>query len=150
MPNIGQIVEQMSLGSLVESLGVAISNAQFAMDQNSITLLERMSTDKITIVEGGKPVERTLLSLGFAPSFFHISEATIDARVAFSMTESHSLDAKSSARAGTAFSLFAANISASYTNKYSFHAEGSSSISAKFVSVPPPAELKEFLASMRK
>jgi hypothetical protein len=149
MADITKMVQQAPLGTLVESLGIAISNAQFAMDQNALAILEQMASQEVTL-NGPKPVKKTLLDLGFSPSFYHITEANVEARLAFSSTESEEKSASASVRVGSAFSLVAAQVNASYTNKYSFHAEGSSSISAKFVSIPPPAELKEILASMRK
>jgi hypothetical protein len=148
MADISTMLEQASLGSLVESLGVAIANAQFAMDQNALAILEKMAAEEVTL-GGPKPVKRTLLDLGFSPSFYHITEASVEARIAFSSTQSEEKSASASLRAGSAFSMVCAQVNASYTNKYSFHAEGSSSISARFVSIPPPAELKEILASMR-
>jgi hypothetical protein len=149
MASVSSMLEQASLGSLVESLGIAIANAQFAMDQNSLAILERMAAQEVTL-NGPKPVKKTLLDLGFTPSFYHITEASVQAKVAFSSTESREVSASASVRVGSVFSMVCAQVNASYTNKYSFHAEGSSSIQTRFVSLPPPAELKEILASMRK
>jgi hypothetical protein len=150
MADMAAMLANAPLGSLVESLGIAIANAQFAMDQNSLAILERMAAQEITLHQGDKPVKKTLLDLGFAPTFYHITEATVEARLAFSSSTSEEATVGASIRVGSAFSMVAAQVNASYTNKYSFHAEGSSRISTRFVSLPPPAELKEILASMRK
>lgn len=149
MADATKMLENAPLGSLVESLGLAIANAQFALDQNSLAILEQMAAQEVTL-QGSKPTKRTLLELGFSPSFYHITEANVEARVAFSSTQSEEKTANASVRAGGPFSVVCAQVNATYTNKYSFHAEGSSSISARFVSIPPPAELKDILASMRK
>ena len=74
----------------------------------------------------------------------------VEARLAFSVSQSQEEKASASLRVGSPFSMVAAQVNASYTNKYSFNADGSSSVSTRFVSIPPPAELKEILASMRK
>jgi len=148
MADVVRMLEHSPLGSIVESLGIAIANAQFAMDQNSLSILEQMATTQMTI-QGDKPVTKTLLELGFTPSFYHITEANVEARLAFSTSQSQEISGSASFRAGSAFSLVCAQVNASYSNKYSFNAEGSSSLSARFVSIPPPSELKEILASMR-
>jgi hypothetical protein len=150
MSEIQKFVAQAPLGSVVESLGIAISNAQFAMDRNSLAILQMMAAEQVSITSGAKTVQTSLLSLGFAPTFYHITEASVEARLAFSMTQEQDISASVSARYGGGLSMVAASVNASYTNKYSFHAEGSSTVSAKFVSLPPPAELKEILAAMRK
>lgn len=150
MADVGRMLENAPLGSLVESLGIAIANAQFAMDQNSLAILERMAASQLTLQDGDKPVTKTLVELGFTPSFYHITEASVEARLAFSVSQSQEEKASASLRVGSPFSMVAAQVNASYTNKYSFSADGSSSVSTRFVSIPPPAELKEILASMRK
>lgn len=149
MADITQMLEQSPLGTIVESLGIAIANAQFAMDQNALAILERMAVEEV-VLGGSKPVKHTLLDLGFAPSFYHITEASVEARLAFTSTQSQAATASASVRVGGMFSMVAAQVNASYTNKYSFHAEGSSKISTRFVSIPPPPELRELLAAMRK
>src|SRR4051812_20895090 len=131
MADIARMLEQAPLGSLVESLGIAIANAQFAMDQNSLAILEKMAAEEVTLHNGSKPVTKTLLDLGFSPSFYHITEANVEARVAFSSSQSQEATVGASVRVGSAFSMVCAQVNASYTNKYSFHAEGSSSISAR-------------------
>jgi hypothetical protein len=149
MADAMSMLEHSPLGSLVESLGLAIANAQFALDQNSLAILEQMAAHEVTL-QGSKPVKKTLLELGFSPSFYHITEANMEARVAFSSSQSEEKSASASVRAGSPFSLVCAQVNASYSNKYSFNAQGSSSVSARFVSIPAPLELKEILASMRK
>ncbi len=146
--NAAKMLEQFPLGSLVESLGIAIANAQYALDRNAVEILKSLSAEQITL-GGANPQPRTLLSLGFTPSFYHITEATVEAKVAFSTSQSQDISASASVRVGSAFSFVCASVNASYSNKYSFKAEGSSSIATKFVSIPPPSELADALASMR-
>src|SRR5262245_39680653 len=142
MADATKMLENAPIASIVESLGLAIANAQLALDQNSLAILVEMSGHQVTL-NGPKPVTKTLLELGFSPSFYHITEANVEARVAFSTSQSEEKSASASVRVGGAFSFAAAQVSASYSQKYSFNAEGSSSISAKFVSIPPPTELKD-------
>jgi len=47
---------------------------------------------------------------------------------------------------GGGFAVFTASVNASYSNKYSFTAEGSSEISTRLVSLPPPAPLTQIIS----
>src|SRR4028119_1079453 len=109
MADATKMLENAPLGSLVESLGLAIANAQFALDQNSLAILEQMAAQEVT-PQGSKPMKRTLLELGFSPSFYHITEANVEARVAFSSTQSEEKSANASVRAGGPFSMVCAQV----------------------------------------
>lgn len=133
---------QSSLPQLLNSLGVAIADAQYQMDLKAISIAEQLGATTTELGEGG---ERSLLSLGFTPTFYHLSTATVEARVAFSTAET--TEVGGAASVGGSFKLFAASVNASYSNKYSFTTEGSSTLVANFVSVPPPDRLRDVLAA---
>src|SRR5262245_32750266 len=128
---------------LIERLGVAISNAQFALDRSTIEIARLLADDSVGVKMPGEDEPRSLLALGFAPTFYHLNEATIEAKVTFSVGRSSSLSV--GATAGVNLLFFAASVNASYSQKYSFDASASSTISAKFVSVPPPAPFQTLL-----
>jgi hypothetical protein len=86
--------------------------------------------------------------LGFEPSFLHISEATISARVAFSPVESTEYAVGGSITAGN--TILSASVTAGYANKYSFETQASSEIRTKIISVPAPIPLKERLKNLPK
>ncbi len=131
------------LPALIEQLGLAIANAQYALDRNAIAIARMLADTGSGIQLPGDSRARSMLELGFAPSFYHVTEATIEARVAFSISQSSELSVGASAGVNVGF--FAASVNASYSQKYSFEATGSSAISAKFVSVPPPTVFQELL-----
>ncbi|ASJ71977.1 hypothetical protein IMCC3135_09400 [Granulosicoccus antarcticus IMCC3135] len=133
---------QSSLPQLLQSLGTSIAEAQYAMDRTSVDIASRMGETMIIVGDGG---ERSLLELGFVPSFYHLSTATIEARVAFSTTETTEIGV--SASIGGSFKLFSASVNASYSNKYSFSSEGASTLVANFVSVPAPDGLRDLMAA---
>lgn len=138
---------QAPLPQMVEKLGTAIANAQFAMDQNAIRIA-RLLTDPESGVRFNEdePV-RTLLELGFTPTFYQLTEATIDAKVTFNASKSSAFSI--GAEVGVNVGYFAASVNASYSSKYSFDVGGSSSISARFISVPAPAQFNDLLAEVR-
>ena len=150
MPStLGQELLNTWLPDIVERPGTAIAHAQNAMDLSSVqiaTLMSDRENHGLIIGNGGE--KRSLLELGFTPSFYQITEATVEARVAFSMASSSEVSLSVGAAAGGAYGLmmFAASVNATYTNKYSFEASGSSAITARLSAVPPPSLLATLLA----
>jgi hypothetical protein len=131
--------EQVSVTAMVKELGIAIAEAQYQMDQTAIRIARLLGEGEIDIA-GQK---YNLLALGFTPTFYQLTEATVEAKVSLTVTRSEEIGAAASVTGGYAF--FAASVSASYSQKYSYTATGSSSITAKFVSVPPPALLTDII-----
>lgn len=136
-------LQEAPLPEMIERLGVAIARAQFAMDRNSVEIARILADDENGLDLGDGAGTRSLLELGFAPTFYQITEATVEARVAFSSKQSEDFSIGGSIGVNVGF--FAASVNASYTNKYSFEATGSSMVRARFVSVPPPAIFTEIL-----
>lgn len=137
--DVPRILLNAPLPELIERLGVSIANAQAALDQSSLAIAQAMGTTMVEI--DSQP--RSLLELGFIPSFYAFTEATIEAKLAFTVTESTEIGVNASV--GVDMKVFAASVEASYARKYSFSAEGSSSIATRLVSLPPPTPLLEIL-----
>ena len=134
-------LEQAPLADMVRDLGIAIARAQLAMDTNSVEIAKLMAGTDANVTIGGN--EFSLLELGFAPTFYQITETMIEAKVAFSSAESHAFTI--GATVGVNVGFFAATVNASYSQKYSFDSSGSSSITARLVTVPPPTIFNERL-----
>ncbi|MBL8614415.1 MAG: hypothetical protein JNM72_02285 [Deltaproteobacteria bacterium] len=145
MASVMKMVESAPLGAIVESVGLAIAKAQYAMDTTSIQMLERLTSRTVEI--GG--VERTLLELGFTPTFYAITEAELEVKISLSTSSSEEFGTSASLRVGNPFTIAAATVNASYSNKYSFSAQASSSLRTRFVALPPPAALKDAMQPRR-
>jgi hypothetical protein len=131
------------LPELIKRLGLAIAEAQAALDANSIGVAQAMATEMVTL--GEEPY--SLLELGFVPTFYAFTEATIEAKLSFSVQESRDKTTGGSATVG--YGVLAASVNASYTRKFGFQAEGASSIAARLISLPPPAEFMQRLSALR-
>lgn len=142
-------LEQSPLPSLLNQLGSAIASAQRELDINSINMAMQLGDAEGHGVDVGEGEKQSLISLGFAPVFYHFSEATIDIKVSLSTsTSTESKFGTSVMAGGTAyFVMFAATVSASFSSKYSFSSEASSSIKARIASIPPPNAFQNWLAS---
>jgi hypothetical protein len=141
-----KLLEQAPLGQLVQSIGIAIAEAQHNMDRFVIETLKVLGNREKNGVElPGESGKRSMLELGFTPSFYHFSEATITAKVAFSAMNAEEWSAGAEIGGGYP-EIFFVSVNAAYSNKYSFTADGSSEIRTTIVSLPPPGPLSEILA----
>jgi hypothetical protein len=144
-PNVVTELQQAPLPEMVERLGLAIAQAQFALDRNSIEIARILSDEENGLDLNDGAGVRSLLEMGFTPTFYQITDATIDVRVCFTSSQSEQFSIGGSIGVNVGF--FAASINASYTAKYSFEASASSQIRARFISVPPPSLFAEILRS---
>ena len=111
-------------------------------------MASHMSTKTIDV--GGK--EYNLLSLGFTPSFYAFTEATLELKMEISIAESENYGGSFGFQLGnteeddddkgegesTNTGMFGLSITGHYAKKFSIEAESSSSIAARLVSLPPP------------
>lgn len=136
---ISNTLSNTPLYLMVEKMGLAIANAQKELDANSIRLLKELGETEIEI--GGE--KYNLITLGFTPTFYAFTEASFEAKLEFSMAESTAFSI--GAEVGVSVGVVTAAVNASYARKFEQSAEGSSSISAKMVSLPAPENLMTIL-----
>jgi len=157
-PKIVQTITNTPVPMMLEQLGVSIAKAQAALDANSIRMANEMSTVEVDIGDE----KHNLISLGFAPTFYAFTEATIEVKMEMSIAESEEYGGSASLNVGKANSdskndkkgnkstnatMFGLSVSANYARKFSVNAEASSSIAAKIVSLPAPDTYYEILKS---
>ena len=131
------------LPQIIERLGLSIAQAQAALDNNSVKVAQAMAETPVEL--GGQTYN--LLTLGFTPSFYAFTEATVEAKLSFSMSETTetSVSAGVTAKVNYGVVMVAASVDVSYARKFSVSAEGSSSIAARLVSLPAPEAFNEVL-----
>lgn len=162
MSQIGKELLNVPFPQLVQSLGVGIAEAQFALDKVSIKIAQLMAgfkldeqdnlvrdeTALIKLKEGQAGV--SLLALGFTPTFYQFVETHIEMKLAITMKTESEVKVGSAAN-GTAWSPFgvvSASVNASYSQKFQYEASGSSEMRTKLVTVPAPAMLERRLKEL--
>lgn len=142
-PAVTRALVSAPLPQIIERLGLAIAQAQSALDRNAVETAKAMAAAEVKL--GNR--KYNLLTLGFTPSFYTFTEATVEAKLSFTMTEGSELSVGASASMGVATGVFmaAATVDVSYARKYSVTAEGASSIAARLVSVPAPDVFDQLL-----
>lgn len=143
VPAVTRALVTAPLPQIIEKLGIAIAQAQHALDANSVETAKAMAAAEVEV--GDRTYN--LLTLGFTPSFYTFTEATVEAKLSFTMTESTELSVGASVSVGVNYGVFmaAATVDVSYARKYSVTAEGVSSIAARLVSVPAPDVFTQLL-----
>jgi hypothetical protein len=146
---IGQDLLNAPFPEMVKNLGLGIAEAQQALDQVSIRIAQQMAgfkldsngtlvrddTALIKLREDAPPV--SLLSLGFAPTFYQFVDTVIEIKMSMSMSKSVEVGLKVKVR------TFTASVNASFAAKYQYSAEGSSLMRTKLVTVPAPAMFEQ-------
>jgi hypothetical protein len=142
-PSVTRSLMTAPLPQIIEQLGLSIARAQSALDANSVAIAKEMVETEVEIGDE----TYNLLALGFTPTFYAFTEATVEAKLSFSMSESTetSIQVGASVSGGAGFVMVAASIDVGYARKFSVSSEGQSSIAARIVSLPPPDLLTEIL-----
>ena len=143
VPALTRALVTAPLPQIIERLGSAIAEAQFALDRNAVETAKAMSEAEVEIGED----TYNLLSLGFVPSFYSFTEATVEAKLSFTMTEATELGVSVGVQGGVnaGVVMAAASVDVSYARRFSVTAEGVSSIAARLVSVPAPEIFTQLL-----
>ena len=146
VPKVTNQLLSAPLPQIIERLGIAIAEAQTALDRNSIAVAQAMAKTEIDL--GGE--KTNLIALGFTPTFYSFTEATVEAKLSFSMQETTEFGGSAglTVGGGTPFIMVAASVNVSYARKFSVGAEGMSSIAARLVSLPPPELLEARLKAI--
>lgn len=164
--SIGQQLLDVPFGEMVSSLGVAIAEAQCALDKNSIEILTMMGQPETVelpmvsvkyesdkgnngILIEDKPLKTSMIGAGFQPTFYQFAETVIEVKIAISMNMETSTDVsyhtESSRNNRRKTRTRATTVDASYSSKYSYSAEGSSLLRTRLVPVPPNTVISQVI-----
>ncbi len=163
---------------MVKTLGVGIAEAQFELDLVSMKIARMMAgyapdpepedgatasppsgtPQRTMLVPLGDGNSYSLLELGFTPTFYQFVDTMIELKMSISMSRETNFARSSStvnASVKGSVGFFSASakmrvssVSASYSAKYQYSAEGSSLMRTKLVPVPAPAILEERIRAM--
>lgn len=169
MASIGHMLADVPFGDMIKSMGLAIAEAQYALDEVGIRLAQMMSgeyevetldpttgtvtteTKEAYVTFDGEKL--SLLELGFTPTFYQFVDNVIEIKISMTMSTDFSYKRKSStfsASGSASHFIFAGkakmratSVSSEFAARYQYSAEGSSLMRTKLVPVPSPAVLEE-------
>ena len=174
---IGQDLLNVPFPAMVRSMGLAIAEAQYELDIVSMKIARLMAgfapeqeddddgstitparTNLVQIGPSKDDDSYSLLELGFTPTFYQFVDTLIEVKISISMSREDSrsfsstrVAASMSGKVGFFSASAQANVStvsASYSSKYQYSAEGSSILRTKLVTVPAPPILEERLRAL--
>lgn len=151
--NPGQVITDARLPDMIEQMGKAIASAQLAMDSTGVKIGTMLGESKVDFKDvNGNSVERSLLELGFTPTFYHFSETEIELKMTVSMRVEKSFGFELDANVGSNDDdpnravMYGASVSLDYHQKFNFDVTASSTIKTKLKAVPAP---QVFLEAIR-
>jgi hypothetical protein len=150
----GEALLEAPIGELIQRIASSIAEAQLKLDQIGVRVATLLSEAKVTFNKAdGTPVEKSLLELGFLPTFYAFTETDIEVKMTIQLKveEEFSLSGEASVGGGGGSGVDAAkrvvpfgiSISADYHRKYAFDMSGSSMVKTRLVSVPAPSVFLE-------
>ncbi|MDC1162415.1 hypothetical protein OAT18_03125 [Tenacibaculum sp.] len=146
MGSITRDILNAPLPEMVKTLGIGIAQAQRALDRVSMDLAKELVDTKIEMGDE----EYSLLSLGFTPTFYQYVDTVLEMKMSFSMSKTTEFGVATSVSGGVnvGFVAVSASVSASFSQKYQYSAEGSSMLRTKLVAVPNPPAFEQRLRAM--
>lgn len=170
-------LENAPFAEIIKTVGIGIAEAQYELDLVSVKIARMMAgympdpdaddgspsstpTERNSLINigDGNTQGYSLLELGFTPTFYQFVDTLIEVKMSFSMSRTTNTSFSSTAVAAQAsgrVGLMSARgqmsgsvVSARYSSKYQYSAEGSSLVRTKLVPVPAPAVLEERIRNM--
>lgn len=159
--------ERMTVSQAVEVFNNSTDPTYKAKVKETLTTANATDTGGVMTVVTGKgniaisiPTLVSMLELGFSPTFYQFVDTIIEVKLNISFTQSGETSASqvstSTQKQGSLqFKLFrrpsisanrsvqTSQVNGSFSNKYSYSAEGSSLLRTKLTPIPPPAILEE-------
>lgn len=174
---IGQDLLNVPFPAMIRSMGLAIAEAQYELDIVSMKIARLMAgfapeqeddeagtgfgDARSNLIQIGPDKQKdrySLLELGFTPTFYQFVDTLIEVKISISMSQedtTKTASKKMSASVSGKLGFFSASakasvstVSASYSSKYQYSAEGASLLRTKLVTVPAPAILEERLRAL--
>jgi hypothetical protein len=148
----GEALLEAPVGEFIQRVASSIAEAQLKLDQVGVRVATLLSEAKVTFNKAdGTPVAKSLLELGFMPTFYAFTETDIEVKMTVQLKVEEDLTVKGEVGKGSTDALAAAkrvvpfgiSISADYHRKYGFDMSGSSCVKTKLLAVPPPSVFLE-------
>ena len=143
----GQALMDVPIPKLIENTAKAIAAAQYELDASAVRAATLLSETKVAFrSEDGSVVDRSLLELGFTPSFYHFQETEMEFHVTISTKVESGIDLGITGNVGTADNKkgnsmpvsFGATMSLDIHHKYEFDMTAASTIKTRMKTIPAP------------
>lgn len=146
----GKMLAALPIDSMIAMLGKGVAQAQHAMDENAITTAVKLGETMLELPHPDDPsmtVSRSLLSLGFLPTFYQFTECSLELRIEmkYQVEETEKVGVNASVGAQVGPVAIAASVSAESGRKFGMDASMMTHVKVNMVSVPPPQAFVEYV-----
>ena len=146
----GRQLAALPIDKMIGMLGVGVAKAQAALDDNSINTAIKLGETYLNLpdpADSEAMISRSLLSLGFLPTFYQFTEATLDLKVEMKWHVEVNTDIKASASANATVGpvAVAASVSADHGRRFGVDASLMVQVRVAMVAAPPPQAFVTFL-----
>jgi hypothetical protein len=143
----------MPFDDLIYLLAESVTSAQTKLDLSTAEVLETLAETEVDVVpqvtrtidedgtvatETAAPESRSLLALGFTPTRYQFSQATVEVGVDIHITEQQERESESE---GNLFGLRAGTYEVTQQRKFDREVRANANISARLEPVPLPVDL---------
>lgn len=153
----GEALMDVPVHELIQRLGIGIAEAQLRLDQSAVRVAALLSDTRVDFTDAdGKQSQKTLLELGFMPTFYHFTETELEVRMSISIKVEEDFGFELGGNVGSGgepknrATVFGASLNVEYHRKYGFESSASSVVRTKMISTPPPAAFLEALKAQAR
>jgi hypothetical protein len=151
---IGRDLLNVPMGDMIRDMAFAIAEAQVKLDEASIHTAAFMGRNEIAFDNS----TLSMIELGFTPTFYQFVDTVIEVKIAIKITREEIEETQELTESRDSPSFFrrifrgsrasTTTVDATYSNTYSYSAEGSSLLRTKLAPVPPPKALEDRIQIM--
>lgn len=151
-----QEVSDVPVGDLLYLLAEGVAEAQSKLDLNTAEVMEVLAETEVDVVpsitrtveedgsvtiDSDDPVPQSLLALGFKPTRYQFSEATLEANFDLKITEESETESEEEGDTGGMFGLRAGTYELEKERKLNREVQANASVTATLQPVPVPIDL---------
>lgn len=147
----GRRLESLPVDSMIARFGKGIAKAQAEMDANAIDMAVKLGQTELELPHPDDPTlttSRSLLSLGFLPTFYQFTEATFEMRLdmKWQVEETTKVAVGVNAEVKSPGPVaVAANVSVDDGRRFNLDASLMVNLRLSLVAVPPPQAFLEYV-----
>lgn len=84
--DVGRKLLEAPIPAIIEGIAKSIAKSQYELDATSVRIATRLAEERVALKDAeGKAADRSLIELGFLPTFYHFHETTIEVKMTISM-----------------------------------------------------------------
>lgn len=154
MADAGKILASAPVSEIIRSMASSIADAQEELDARSRRSAAALAAEQVTLKDrDGNDHTRTLLDLGFTPTFYSFVTVDLELSLETRITEETDVGGEISANAGreateTSATSMGMTMSANFQRKFGVETSGQTRMAAQLVALPPPPAFVDFLTEL--